>query len=327
MRSYTLLAPAKINLYLEIVGDRPDGYHELVMVMQSVALYDQIEVRANGTEAIRLFCDHPLVPTDTTNLAYRAADLLRQTFPEAFGRYGGVDITLQKHIPVGAGLAGGSGNAAAVLVGLDLLWRLGLTQDEIQELGAQIGSDVPFCVSGGTALATGRGEKIDSMPNLKSFPVILAKYRNLSVATAWAYKTYRQQFHDSYLCTPEDLECRRQQLHSGPMMAAIAQGAIHKVAQHLHNDLEKVVLPAYPAVARLRQHFQEAGCLGTMMSGSGPTVFGIAPSPTEATAIAHRITEAIADPELDVWVTHAIGKGVHLAESAPSETSFYPTRR
>ena len=139
MRSYTLTAPAKINLYLEILGDRPDGYHELVMILQSIDLSDQIHLQAISTDTIRVRCDHPQVPTDKTNLAYRAAALMAQQFPNAFAQYGGVEITINKHIPVAAGLAGGSTDAAAVLVGIDLLWRLGLTQSELQELAAVLG--------------------------------------------------------------------------------------------------------------------------------------------------------------------------------------------
>lgn len=160
MRLYSLLAAAKINLYLEIVGDRPDGFHELIMVMQSLSLADRVTVRSIGIDDIRVRCDHPLVPTDDTNLAYRAAALLAQRFPGVMAKLGGVEITLEKRIPVGAGLAGGSGNGAAVLVGLDMLWQLGLTQAELQELAAALGSDMPFCISGGTALATGRGNSL-----------------------------------------------------------------------------------------------------------------------------------------------------------------------
>jgi 4-diphosphocytidyl-2-C-methyl-D-erythritol kinase len=163
MRLYSLLAAAKINLYLEIVGSRPDGFHELIMVMQSVSLADRITVRSIGTDEIRVQCTHPLVPTDDTNLAYRAANLMVQRFPGLMAKLGGVEITLEKQIPVGAGLAGGSGNGASVLVGLDMLWQLGLTQAELQDLAAELGSDMPFCVSGGTALATGRGEHLDPL--------------------------------------------------------------------------------------------------------------------------------------------------------------------
>lgn len=167
MQSYSLFAPAKINLHLEIIGDRTDGYHELVMIMQSVNLGDIIHLRANGTDEIRLFCQNPQVPLDDTNLAYKAVRLVQEKYPTLSRNYGGIDITIEKNIPVAAGLAGGSSNAAAVLVGLNLMWNLGLTQPELKDLGALLGSDVPFCISGGTAIATGRGEQIEPLPDLK----------------------------------------------------------------------------------------------------------------------------------------------------------------
>ena len=144
MQTYTLIAPAKINLLLEIIGDRPDGFHELVMVLQSIDLADIVELKSLPGEQIHLNCTHPDVPQDSTNLAHRAAQLMQTQFPDR----GGVEITITKNIPIGAGLAGGSTDAAAVLVGLDLMWNLGLTQSELQILGAALGSDVPFCIVG-----------------------------------------------------------------------------------------------------------------------------------------------------------------------------------
>ncbi len=159
MRSYSLIAPAKINLYLEIIGDRQGGFHELVMILQSIELADYIDLKPSDTQDITLRCNHPQVPNDETNLAYRAAKLMCDAFPDTYANYGGVDIKIQKNIPVAAGLAGGSTDAAAVLVGINMMWQLGLTQPELQDLAARLGSDIPFCVSGGTAIATGRGEQ------------------------------------------------------------------------------------------------------------------------------------------------------------------------
>ena len=215
MHSYTLLAPAKINLYLEIVGDRPDGFHELVMVMQTVGLCDRITLRPNGLQEFRLFCSHPLVPQDSSNLAHRAATLMAREFPRIFANYGGIDITIEKYIPVAAGLAGGSTNAAAVLVGIDLIWELGLTRPELETLAARLGSDTSFCVTGGTVICTGRGEILDPIAPLTGLWVILAKYDHLSVSTPWAYQSYRQKFQDTYLSSPEDFHHRRQQVSSG----------------------------------------------------------------------------------------------------------------
>lgn len=313
MHSYSLIAPAKINLYLEIIGDRPDGYHELAMVLQSVALADQITLRANGTERILIHCNHPDVPTDQSNLAYKAVALMATQFPDVFSQFGGVDITINKSIPVGAGLAGGSTNAAAVLVGVNLMWGLGLTQIEIQELGAKLGSDVPFCVAGGTAIATGRGEKLSPLPSLDTLHVVLAKYRSLSVSTPWAYKTYRQQFSSSYVSDNDGLEERRQRVHAGPIVGAIAQHDGKAIGQLLHNDLEKVVLPEYPKVAQLHETLQQFNSLGVMMSGSGPTVFALAESQAQAEAISNQLRAALPDPDLEIWATKLIANGIQLA--------------
>lgn len=313
MRSYSLLAPAKINLYLEILGDRPDGFHELIMVLQSVDLADRIDIRANGSQTIHVRCNHPQVPVDSSNLAYQAVALMSQHFPEQFARFGGVDIYIDKQIPVGAGMAGGSSNGAAVLVGIDLLWKLGLTHDELQTLGAQLGSDVPFCIAGGTALATGRGEKLDALPGLDNLYVVLAKYRSLSVSTPWAYKTYRQRFGDSYL-SKSAFEERQKQIHAAPMMAAIAHRDSPQIGKLLYNDLEKVVLPEYPQVLELRETFEKIGTLGTMMSGSGPTVFALAESLAEAWAIREKMQTAIPNPDLELWVTKFRQSGIQVVD-------------
>ena len=312
MKSYTLIAPAKINLHLEILGMRSDNYHELVMVMQTVDLADRVEVKSHSTDEIILHCGHPGVPLDRTNLAYRAAELMQQQFPEAFARYGGVEITLHKHIPIAAGLAGGSGNAAAVLVGIDLLWELGLTQIDLQGLGANLGSDVPFCISGATAIATGRGESIASLPSLDGIYVVLGKYRSLEVSTPWAYSSYREQFGHEYAQDLASLAERSHHVHSGALVKAIVAKDGVKIGKLLFNDLEKVVLPAHPQVAKLRQEFQRHPNLGTMMSGSGPTVFSLAGSLEQAEAIYHQVRANITDPDLELFVTKFCDRGVEV---------------
>lgn len=312
MHSYSLLAPAKINLYLEIIGDRADGFHELVMILQSIALADQIDLHANGINKIRVSCNHAEVPPDDTNLAYRAANLMKLTFPEHFNNLGGVDITIDKRIPVAAGLAGGSSNAAAVLVGLNMMWELGLTQPELQELAAKLGSDVPFCIAGGTAIATGRGERLDPITDLDNIPVILAKYRNLAVSTPWAYQTYRHQFASSYISDIEGIKQRTAKVHSGALVSAIAHQNSQEIAKLIHNDLEKVVLPEYPQVAQLKTAFAQAGVLGTMMSGSGPTVFALCASAQQAETVKNQVKQTINDPNLDFWVTSLSSNGIHV---------------
>lgn len=311
MRSYRLIAPAKINLLLEIIGDRPDGFHELVMVMQSVDLADEIELKHLGGDRILLHCTHPQVPLGESNLAYRAAKLMQECFPG----HGGVEITIQKNIPIGAGLAGGSTDGAAVLVGLNLMWNLGLAQDELHTLAAKLGSDMPFCVSGGTALALGRGEELSPLPDLTQLYAVLAKYQTLSVSTPWAYQTYRQQFGATYANTPAAQEERRRTGASVGLLGAITHHDAAAIGQTLHNDLEKVVLNHHPQVGLLREKLAEQSTLGAMMSGSGPTVFALAATREEAQQIAASIQAELPDPDLGVWVTKFIAHGIHLAES------------
>ena len=316
MRSYTLIAPAKINLYLEIISDRPDGYHELAMILQSIDLADQINLQSLSTEKIHVNCNHPQVPTDKSNLAYRAAAVMATQFPEALAKYGGVEITINKHIPVAAGLAGGSTNAAAVLMGIDLLWNLGLTKSELEALAATLGSDIPFCVAGGTVIATGRGEQLSPLPSLDHIYIVLAKYRSLEVSTAWAYKTYRQEFGSSYLRDTENLAARAAAVHSGEIVKAILNKDTGEIAQKLHNDLERVVLPAYPQVLQLRELFaNQAEVLGTMMSGSGPTVFALVESEQAAQAVKLQIRAAIPDQDLELFVTRTVTHGIQVASS------------
>lgn len=314
MHSYSLIASAKINLYLEVIRARSDGYHNLVMVLQSIDLADQIDLHPLGTDAINLHCNHPEVPQDDRNLAYKAAALMAEKFPDAFARYGGVEIVIHKRIPVGAGLAGGSTNAAAVLVGLNLMWNLGLSQKELQYLGASIGSDVPFCIVGGTMLATGRGEYLSRLPTLDYLYVVLGKYRNLSVSTAWAYQTFRHQYLNLSSYVPDTLarENHKQREYSEKMVSAIIHCNERQIGQLLYNDLERVVLPEYPQVQRLKEEFQRLGCAG-MMSGSGPTVFALTQSQQEAQQVLEAVKEAIGDPNLDLWVSQFTSSSIRVA--------------
>ena len=315
MQSCSLIAPAKINLYLEIIGDRSDGFHELVMIMQSVALADQIDIKPSDTQAIYVSCNHPSVPEDETNLAYRAARLMSETFADRYDNYGGVGIKIKKNIPVAAGLAGGSGNAAAVLVGINQLWNLGLTLPQLQELAAQLGSDIPFCISGGTAIATGRGEKIDPLQNLDGIWVVLAKYRNISVSTPWAYQTYRQQYSYSYIDDQAGIQSRTAEVSSSPLVKAIVDKHATEIGKLIHNDLEKVVLPAHPQVTILKSAFAAQNILGTMMSGSGSTVFALCESEAQA-KIAHKeVKNQLNEPELDFWVTQLVSHGIQIKSS------------
>ncbi|MEM8715175.1 MAG: 4-(cytidine 5'-diphospho)-2-C-methyl-D-erythritol kinase, partial [Cyanobacteria bacterium P01_G01_bin.4] len=233
----------------------------------------------------------------SSNLACKAAALLKQRS----GHNGGVDIVIEKRIPVGAGMAGGSTDAAAVLVGLNQLWNLGLTELELQELAAELGSDIPFCVRGGTMLAIGRGEQLSPLPDLQSVAVLLGKNRDLSVSTAWAYQNYTEH-------------------HAGqrgpisPPLSAIAHQDVDAIAQHLYNDLESVVLPTHPKVKDLKSTISTVeGSIGGMMSGSGPTVFGLFSSIEMAESARQALANQYSD--IDFWVTAASPAGISISSS------------
>lgn len=249
-------APAKINLALDVLFKRPDGYHEVEMIMTTVDLADRIELKEIDKNGIQILSHNRFVPDDHRNLAYQAAHIIK----ERYGVMRGVSITIEKNIPVAAGLAGGSSDAAATLRGLNRLWKLGLSLDELAELGAEIGSDVSFCVYGGTALAQGRGEKIMHLPTPPKCWVILAK-PTLGVSTADVYK--RLQLSNM----------KHPDVHG--MIEAIRQNDYLKVCKGLGNVLEEVTLPLYPEVANIKDHMKTFGADAVLMSGSGPTVFGL----------------------------------------------------
>ncbi|WP_442597356.1 4-(cytidine 5'-diphospho)-2-C-methyl-D-erythritol kinase [Neobacillus sp. D3-1R] len=249
-------APAKINLSLDVLNKRPDGYHEVEMIMTTIDLADRIELSLLEKDQIVIHSHNRFVPDDQRNLAYQAALLLKERFKVKKG----VAITIDKAIPVAAGLAGGSSDAAATLRGLNQLWDLGLTLDELAAIGAEIGSDVSFCVYGGTALAKGRGEEITELPAPPTCWVILAK-PFIGVSTADVYrKLDLNQIHH-----PNTKE----------MINGIYQGDYHHVCENVGNVLESVTLNIHPEVALIKDQMKRFGADAVLMSGSGPTVFGL----------------------------------------------------
>lgn len=312
MQKYSLLAPAKINLYLEVVGNRSDGYHELIMILQSIELADRIDIQSTGRPNIQLHCNAVQLGEPSQNLAYKAAQLMCDRFPDQFNHKGGVEITLDKQIPIAAGLAGGSTDAAAVLVGINLLWELGLTQPELQELAAQLGSDVPFCIAGGTAIATGRGECLDPLPSPHGVWVVLGKYQDLEVSTPWAYQTYQKQFSHTYVTDAALIQSRTSHVQSGELVQSIMQHNSIAIAQHLYNDLEKVVLPHHPQVEILRKTFEKSGVMGTMMSGSGPTVFALCETAEQAQKVKEQVSITLNDSNLGLWITQFSTHGISI---------------
>lgn len=260
MRDIRLKARAKINLTLNVTGKREDGYHFIESIMQTVELYDGVQMQVIESDEIRIQSNMPWLPTDARNLAYRAAALMKETFEIKKG----VLIELNKRIPVAAGLAGGSADCAAVLVGMDRLFGLHLSKDELSELAFRLGSDIPYCVSGGTVLAEGIGEILTPIhPPCPPCFVVLAKLP-VSVSTQAVYQGLR--LGDGETLHQPDTE---------GMKMAMAKGDIKWMGQCLGNVLESVTIPMYPKIAQLKEEMIDQGATGALMSGSGPTVFGL----------------------------------------------------
>jgi 4-diphosphocytidyl-2-C-methyl-D-erythritol kinase len=278
-------APAKINLTLDVLSKRPDGYHEVEMVMTTVDLADRVDLTLLDSGEIALDCSASFVPDDIRNHAYKAAMLLK----ERYHVQAGVRIYIDKHIPVAAGLAGGSSDAAATLRGLNRLWNLELSLDELAELGAEIGSDVPFCVYGGTALATGRGEKITHLTAPAPCWVILAK-PPIGVSTADVYGNLRVQQIVNHPPTRQMLE-------------AIQNQDFSLMCRSLGNVLEEVTLSLYPQVRQIKELMAASGADGVLMSGSGPTVFAL----VQKEGKVHRIYNALRGFVKDVYVARMLG--------------------
>ncbi|MDD4168994.1 MAG: 4-(cytidine 5'-diphospho)-2-C-methyl-D-erythritol kinase [Desulfotomaculaceae bacterium] len=266
---FKAFARAKINLSLGILGKRPDGFHQVEMVMQSIALYDQLEFTSQP-ESISLTVPGGEVSACSDNLVCRAADLLRSHA----GIKCGARIKLIKNIPVEAGLGGGSADAAVTLIMLNRIWGTGIPLPELMLLGEKLGSDVPFCLLGGTALARGRGELLKALPPCPRLGLVLVK-PPFGVSTATVYRAYNPKL---VLKKPV----------TEAMIEAIKKNDVDGIAMNLCNVLEPITAMMYPEIADIKERLLEAGALGAIMSGSGPTVLGIAPSLEAARKIAGR---------------------------------------
>lgn len=273
MDKLELKALGKINLGLDVLGRRENGYHDVRMVMQTVYLYDQIWMVKTKEPGIQLHTNLFYLPVNENNLAYRAADILMKEFRIQEG----VKIILDKHIPVAAGMAGGSSNAAAVLFGMNRMFSLGLSQKELMERGVQLGADVPYCIMRGTVLAEGIGEILTPLPPMPKCFVLLAK-PSVSVSTKLVY---------------EKLDAHENEEH--PDIDRIIDGLkgrdLMKVALSMGNVLEKVTVQAYPVIHEIKEVMKKHGALNAMMSGSGPTVFGLYDDKRKARKAAFRIRE------------------------------------
>lgn len=253
----SLKALAKINLGLDVVRRREDGYHEVRMIMQTVQLYDRLDIKRTQEPGIQIQTNLSFLPVNENNLIYKAAKLLM----DEFSITDGVSVKLDKRIPVAAGMAGGSTDAAAMLIGVNRLFSLGLTKRELMERGVQIGADVPYCIMRGTALAEGIGEALSPLPPMVKCPVLIAK-PSISVSTKFVYQNLKLDdttIHPDIDRLIDDIKAKN----------------LHDIAAHMGNVLETVTIPNYPVIDEIKKHMLSNGAVGAMMSGSGPTVFGL----------------------------------------------------
>ena len=263
-----LNALAKINLGLDVLRRREDGYHEVKMIMQTISLHDDLEIRRIKTPEIQVKTNLYYLPTNENNLVYKAAKLLM----DEFGIKEGVAIQLKKRIPVAAGMAGGSTDGAAVLWGMNQMYGLGLSRQELMERGVKLGADVPYCVQRGTALAEGIGERLSVLPSMPKCTILIAK-PGISVSTKFVY----ENLHANDLKPEQHPDVDR-------MIEAMKEKNLDLLCERMGNVLETVTIPAYPVIQEIKEHMMACGAAGAMMSGSGPTVFGIFHSPVQAKA-------------------------------------------
>ena len=259
MNQIRLKALAKINLGLDVLRRKEDGYHEVKMIMQTINLYDQIQIRKIEEDEIRIRTNLYYLPNNENNLAYKAAKILKDEFQLP----GGVAIQLKKVIPVAAGMAGGSSDAAAVLFGMNKMYGLKLSMHELMDRGVKLGADVPYCIMRGTALAEGIGEKLTRLPAMPKCHILIAK-PPISVSTKFVY----ENLHANDLKPEEHPKVDIQ-------LEALTEGNLEKLVANMGNVLERVTVPEYPVINEMKQMMLDGGALGSMMSGSGPTVFGI----------------------------------------------------
>ncbi len=258
-------AHAKINLYLNVVGKREDDYHNLETVFHSIGLHDEVILRERTKAGITIQCDHPDVPQDARNLAYRAA----QSLSDIVGGFRGLEIQIHKRIPVAAGLAGGSANAAAVLYGVNELYALGLSESVLMEIGAQLGADIPFCLHGGAAFGTGIGDILTPLPALSDVPLVLIN-PGIAISTADIFKNL-------------DITLTKEKKESIIIKTCIEKGDLVGIGKNLYNLLEVPVFSKHPELAVLKTQLStQAGCFGALMSGSGATLFAVMENITEA---------------------------------------------
>lgn len=276
---------SKINLTLNILSRREDGYHEIETIMQSINLTDQVII-TKEKEGIKIKCNHPEVPINANSLAYRTAEKI-------INRYGikkGVKIEIEKKIPLASGLAGGSANSATILIGINKLFSLNLSNEDLRGIGEELGMDIPFFIQNGTALAYQRGEKLIPLSTINPSLWVIILNPGFNISTHWAYNNL-------------DLDSiKGEKSNTKAMLKALKERKSQEIAKNLFNSFESLIIKKYPEVGKIKNRLIEEGVLGALMSGSGPTVFGITQNKEEALKIYEKLR-----PEYKlIWVVHTI---------------------
>jgi len=285
MKEVEIDSYSKINLTLNILAKRQDGYHNIETIMQSINLADRIFIKEEK-EGIKIKCNHPLVPIDTQSLTYRSAEKILNRYRITKG----VKIEINKKIPLASGMAGGSANSASILVGINKLFALNLSNKDLREIGEELGMDVPFCIQNGTALAYHRGEKVTLLSPVNPPLWIIIINPGFEIPTKWAYNNL-------------DLSLiKREKNNTKAMLEALKEDEARGIAKNLFNSFEELIIKKYPEIGKIKDRLIEEGALGALMSGSGPTVFGIAQNKEQAL----KIYKKLKSEYKSIWAVHTV---------------------
>ena len=291
MNSIQLKSRAKINLSIDVLGKRPDGYHLVEMIMQTIDLFDIIKIFSIEEDKIIIESNSKDIPLDSKNIVYKAADLIKNHCNIRKG----IKIYIEKNIPIAAGMAGGSSNAAAVLVGLNKLWNLNLSKEELKVLGLKLGADVPFCIEGEASLAENIGEKLTKIDGLSQDAFVLVCKPDLFVSTKEIYKEI-------------DSKIIEKRPNNKLLIKLLKENNIEMLAKNMYNVLEEVTKEKYPVIKEIEKVMMENDALGSMMSGSGPTVFGLYDNKEQAENCKQILLESFKQ----VYVVKVHNKGVEI---------------
>jgi len=276
---------SKINLTLNILAKRQDGYHDIETIMQSINLADRIFIKEEK-EGIKIKCSHPLVPVDSQSLTYRSAEKILRRYRITRG----VKIEIDKKIPLASGMAGGSANSASILVGINKLFALNLSNKDLREIGEELGMDVPFCIQNGTALAYHKGEKVTPLSPINPLLWIIIINPGFEIPTKWAYNNLNLEW------------LKKEKNNTKGMLNALKEGELPGIAKNLFNSFEGLIIKKYPEIGKIKDRLIEEGALGALMSGSGPTVFGIAQNKEQAL----KIYEKLKSEYKSIWTVRTI---------------------